>query len=76
MTKVNRPRAKVLGARRLAELTEQAAALVEDGHCEGSMLFELIDELDRMSGRERTSDRYAKERGWQDEEASDDEGRE
>ncbi len=55
---------KGLGKRRFAELVQKAVDLVEDGHSEGGEMFELLDEIDRLEGRPRTSDRYVRERGW------------
>lgn len=53
-----------LGIRRFRQLVKHAVDLVEDGHSEGSAMFELIDEIDRLHGRAASSTEYAKQRGW------------
>lgn len=53
-----------LGIRRFRQLVQHAVELVEDGHSEGSAMFELIDEIDRLRGRPATSTEYGKHRGW------------
>lgn len=41
-----------IGKRRLAELERQGEALRQDGHGEGRMLLELVDEVRRLQGTE------------------------
>lgn len=53
-----------LSERRIRAIVERAVALVEDGHSEGSDLLELVDEIDRLSGREPRGQALAQARGW------------
>lgn len=63
--KPRRPRMSApLDEARQAELVQHAIELVEDGHREGGEMFELLDEVDRLSGDPPRSKRIAKERGW------------
>jgi hypothetical protein len=55
---------KAIGVRRFKQLVLHAVELVEGGHSEGGMMFELIDEIDRLEDRPISGDRYAEERGW------------
>ena len=63
--KSRRPRmSQPLSPKRMEELEQHAIELVEDGHREGGEMFELLDEVDRLSGSPPRSKLIANERGW------------
>ena len=53
-----------IGAYYIASNEQHAIELVEDGHREGGEMFELLDEMDRLSGNPPRSRSIARERGW------------
>jgi len=63
--KARRPRmSRPLTAARLEQIVQMGIDLVQDGHSEGSLVFELLDEIDRLEGRPPRSAVIAAERGW------------
>ena len=65
LPKPRRPRmSRPLSEKRRGELVQHAIELVEDGHREGGEMFELLDEIDRLSGDVPGSVSVARARGW------------
>lgn len=65
LPKPRRPRmSQPITPERFEELVNEAGDLVAGGHREGRLMFELLDEVDRLEGRPPTSARIGSERGW------------